>query len=178
MWTRFCSFHSYEFSVVNKTKSYRCFLFFFHELTGTLTQNIMTFNKCSINGRVFGDIVDMNTGDIIVPDEVSSNKCIHCLTFKLWFDFVVLDCIFLALVLKFSRLVFSFVYLFFLITHYEFDTFSNELNSSTLGCFSGFSLIYNNTHYKLSLYGVSILRRVSIIFSYYIHTAIVNAPLP
>lgn len=32
----------------------------------------MTFNKCSINGRVFGDIIDVNTGDIIEPDEVSS----------------------------------------------------------------------------------------------------------
>lgn len=42
------------------------------ESLGTLTQNIMTFNKCSINGRVFGDIIDTTTGDVIEPDEVSS----------------------------------------------------------------------------------------------------------
>ncbi|XP_077570328.1 phospholipid-transporting ATPase ID-like isoform X2 [Stigmatopora nigra] len=30
----------------------------FSDKTGTLTQNIMTFNKCSINGKTFGDVFD------------------------------------------------------------------------------------------------------------------------
>lgn len=30
--------------------------YIFSDKTGTLTQNIMTFNKCSINGRTYGEI--------------------------------------------------------------------------------------------------------------------------
>ena len=30
--------------------------YIFSDKTGTLTQNIMTFNKCSIKGKVYGDI--------------------------------------------------------------------------------------------------------------------------
>ncbi|KAM3609516.1 uncharacterized protein V6R79_016184 [Siganus canaliculatus] len=32
--------------------------FIFSDKTGTLTQNIMVFNKCSINGHIYGDIYD------------------------------------------------------------------------------------------------------------------------
>lgn len=46
--------------------------YIFSDKTGTLTQNIMTFNKCSINGRCFGDIVDGKTGEIIDRTDVSS----------------------------------------------------------------------------------------------------------
>lgn len=45
--------------------------YIFSDKTGTLTQNIMTFNKCSINGRSFGDVIDNNTGDVIENTEVS-----------------------------------------------------------------------------------------------------------
>ncbi|GFN78140.1 phospholipid-transporting ATPase [Plakobranchus ocellatus] len=38
--------------------------YIFSDKTGTLTQNIMTFNKCSINGRSFGDPMDAE-GNII-----------------------------------------------------------------------------------------------------------------
>lgn len=48
--------------------------YIFSDKTGTLTQNIMTFNKCSINGRSFGDILDEVTGEPIDLDEVGNRK--------------------------------------------------------------------------------------------------------
>lgn len=51
--------------------------YIFSDKTGTLTQNIMTFNKCSINGRAFGDIIDLTTGEIIDSTEVRLNCLSH-----------------------------------------------------------------------------------------------------
>ncbi|XP_051169972.1 phospholipid-transporting ATPase ID isoform X3 [Leptopilina boulardi] len=54
--------------------------YIFSDKTGTLTQNIMTFNKCSITGKSYGDIVDQVTGEIIdltetiPPIDFSFNK--------------------------------------------------------------------------------------------------------
>ncbi|XP_068154378.1 phospholipid-transporting ATPase ID isoform X6 [Drosophila tropicalis] len=43
--------------------------YIFSDKTGTLTQNIMTFNKCSINGRTYGDVIDLRTGELIEINE-------------------------------------------------------------------------------------------------------------
>lgn len=45
--------------------------YIFSDKTGTLTQNIMTFNKCSINGRTYGDVIDFRTGEVVEVTEVS-----------------------------------------------------------------------------------------------------------
>lgn len=45
--------------------------YIFSDKTGTLTQNIMTFNKCSIGGRTYGDLIDKRTGEIIeITDDI------------------------------------------------------------------------------------------------------------
>ncbi|KAL3278639.1 hypothetical protein HHI36_016178 [Cryptolaemus montrouzieri] len=44
--------------------------YIFSDKTGTLTQNIMTFNKCAIGGKSYGDLIDSRTGEII---EITEN---------------------------------------------------------------------------------------------------------
>ncbi|XP_063906623.1 probable phospholipid-transporting ATPase IM isoform X3 [Zophobas morio] len=47
--------------------------YIFSDKTGTLTQNIMTFNKCSIMGNSYGDVIDARTGEVIeVTEETES----------------------------------------------------------------------------------------------------------
>lgn len=43
--------------------------YIFSDKTGTLTQNIMVFKKCSIHGRSYGDLLN-DRSEIIEIDEV------------------------------------------------------------------------------------------------------------
>ncbi|XP_026842590.1 phospholipid-transporting ATPase ID isoform X9 [Drosophila persimilis] len=71
--------------------------YIFSDKTGTLTQNIMTFNKCSINGRTYGDVIDLRTGE---PIEVT--EALQCVDFSAnphhesdfrWYDRTLLDAV-------------------------------------------------------------------------------------
>lgn len=47
--------------------------YIFSDKTGTLTQNIMTFNKCSVAGRSYGDVIDKTTGELVeITDHTTS----------------------------------------------------------------------------------------------------------
>ncbi|NXW38776.1 AT8B2 ATPase, partial [Phaetusa simplex] len=56
--------------------------YIFSDKTGTLTQNIMCFNKCSINGKSYGDVYDMS-GQRIEINEVSAQQSVNCYTMSL-----------------------------------------------------------------------------------------------
>ncbi|XP_018615615.1 phospholipid-transporting ATPase ID-like isoform X2 [Scleropages formosus] len=43
--------------------------YIFSDKTGTLTQNIMTFNKCSINGKCYGDVFDYSGQRLEMTEE-------------------------------------------------------------------------------------------------------------
>ncbi|KAE9554781.1 hypothetical protein FO519_001978 [Halicephalobus sp. NKZ332] len=46
--------------------------YIFSDKTGTLTQNIMTFNKCSINGRSYGDLINERQEYVEITDNTPS----------------------------------------------------------------------------------------------------------
>lgn len=53
--------------------------YIFSDKTGTLTQNIMTFNKCTVSDRLYGDVIDEVTGEALeitedmIPVDFSNN---------------------------------------------------------------------------------------------------------
>ncbi|KAF3421427.1 hypothetical protein E2986_05257, partial [Frieseomelitta varia] len=54
--------------------------YIFSDKTGTLTQNIMTFNKCSVAGKCYGDVIDEVTGEVV--DLSETNKAAETPTMR------------------------------------------------------------------------------------------------
>jgi phospholipid-translocating ATPase len=51
--------------------------YIFSDKTGTLTQNIMTFNKCCINGKLYGYLYDSMSNEIEITDQTPSLDFSH-----------------------------------------------------------------------------------------------------
>lgn len=73
--------------------------YIFSDKTGTLTRNIMAFNKCSISGISYGEIYDQITGEVLEINEVSicnshliSVKYPYCLKVPILLLFQILLC--------------------------------------------------------------------------------------
>ncbi|CAF0853814.1 unnamed protein product [Adineta steineri] len=60
--------------------------YIFSDKTGTLTQNIMTFKKCSIRGKLYGDIINENRHNTRITTELENNNFI-------WYDQILIDAI-------------------------------------------------------------------------------------
>ncbi|XP_034946393.1 phospholipid-transporting ATPase ID isoform X2 [Chelonus insularis] len=62
--------------------------YIFSDKTGTLTQNIMTFNKCSVAGKSYGDVIDQVTGEIIDLSETDRSSKVSAMKWNNGQDFV------------------------------------------------------------------------------------------
>ncbi|CAF1416732.1 unnamed protein product [Rotaria sp. Silwood1] len=67
--------------------------YIFSDKTGTLTQNIMTFKKCSIRGKLYGDIPNENDDNNRIANELQAIKFIEQDNNFVWYDKTLIDTI-------------------------------------------------------------------------------------